>query len=306
MKRIFTSIIIFSLCSSIISYSHILIITHSYNRPDFIEVQYQTFRKFLMDEYEFVVFNDAPEDTMAQAIETTCKNLNIQCIRIPQTIHTQPYLPNPSHDNTNNPSKRAAHVVQYSLDVLGFDHTDLVVIIDSDMFLIDTLSFREYMADYSLAGIPQYRDNGQFIVDYLWNGLVIFDMPTLPDKKEINFNCGYVEGVRTDTGGETHYYLKNHPHLPIKHIDCNYVTDYSCNRCAIKKRPCTHNSPMLKNLLLSPAAIWLIQKGPDRSEFYGNRKFFHYRSGTNWNNRSRRYHNKKTKIFETFIKKLLS
>ena len=36
----------------------ILIITHNYNRPDFIEIQSATFKKFLQDDYEYVVFND--------------------------------------------------------------------------------------------------------------------------------------------------------------------------------------------------------------------------------------------------------
>ena len=51
----------------------ILIITHAYNRPEFIEIQHLTFQKFLADEYEFVVFNDAPTDAMANQISKACQ-----------------------------------------------------------------------------------------------------------------------------------------------------------------------------------------------------------------------------------------
>ena len=73
--------------------SKVLIITHSYNRPDFIELQQKTFAKFLKDEYEFVVFNDAESNPdMFKKIEDTCKRCGIRCIKIPQAIHDKPYL----------------------------------------------------------------------------------------------------------------------------------------------------------------------------------------------------------------------
>jgi len=37
----------------------VLVLTCAFNRPDFIELQYKTFKAFLNDDYEFVVFNDA-------------------------------------------------------------------------------------------------------------------------------------------------------------------------------------------------------------------------------------------------------
>ena len=52
--------------------SKILIITSAYNRPEFVEVQARTFTKFLRDEYEFVVFNDANSSAVYSQIEQMC------------------------------------------------------------------------------------------------------------------------------------------------------------------------------------------------------------------------------------------
>lgn len=304
--KIFAPIIVNVFLWSVISYSQVLVVTHAYNRPDFIEIQHRTFKKFLKDDYEFIVFNDAPQEPIARLIESTCKKLNIECIRIPQSIHSKPYLPKRPDEDSNHPCKRCAHVIQYSLDTLGFNHNDLFAIIDSDMFLTEPFSIREYMHNYVLAGVPQNRSNGSLAVDYIWNGLVFFDMPALPDKKTINFNCGYVEGAPTDVGGHTYYYLKAHPSLAFKDIDVLHLEDLFCDSCKKNNIPCSHNNDMLNKNISNPAMIWLAQQGLDSSEFLLNKIFLHYRSGTNWNYKSESYHKHKTAILQKFIAKILA
>ena len=46
---------------------------HNYNRPDFINIQQATFKKFLKDDYEYVVFNDATDQNLAQQYSDPCK-----------------------------------------------------------------------------------------------------------------------------------------------------------------------------------------------------------------------------------------
>lgn len=75
------SLLIIMQCAPL--YTKVLIFTYSYNRPDFIEIQYRTFQNFLEDDYKFVVFNDASNVELETKINLTCKNLNIECIRIP-------------------------------------------------------------------------------------------------------------------------------------------------------------------------------------------------------------------------------
>ena len=58
----------------------VLIMTLSYNKPEFIRWQHATFKKFLKDDYEFVVFNDAPNKKLSKKIEAACRKLKIECI----------------------------------------------------------------------------------------------------------------------------------------------------------------------------------------------------------------------------------
>nr|MBA3815280.1 hypothetical protein [Parachlamydiaceae bacterium] len=224
IKSFFNSILFFLFVINISALeAKVLIITHSYNRPDFIEIQDKTFKKFLSDDYEFVVFNDAPKDEMCQQIQEMCTNLDIRCIRIPQSIHTAPYLTRERNDDLQNPGIRCANVVQYSLDVLGFDHDGIVMIIDADMFLIQPFNITEYLKDFQLAGVPQKRQH----VNYIWNGLVFFNMNTLEDKTSIDFNCLKVEGVGVDVGGGLFHYFASHPLLRFNSIGNEYINEWT-------------------------------------------------------------------------------
>ena len=103
-------------------FSKVLIFTYAYNRPEFIKYQYLTFKKFMLDEYEFVVFNDARDNEMRKKIEHECKNFGLECVRIPQEIHSKPYLKRWPGETYDNACVRCANVIQYSLNELGFDH----------------------------------------------------------------------------------------------------------------------------------------------------------------------------------------
>ena len=61
-------ILLFLLLSSQIT-AKVLLITHVYNRKDFIELHAKTLKAFLQDEYEYVVFNDTPQESIKLQIE---------------------------------------------------------------------------------------------------------------------------------------------------------------------------------------------------------------------------------------------
>lgn len=88
-KVVLYLIICFFVVCQVIAKQKILIITHNFNRPDFIEIQHATFKKFLQDDYEYVVFNDATDSTLVQQINNICNKLQIEWIRVPlcQDIH---------------------------------------------------------------------------------------------------------------------------------------------------------------------------------------------------------------------------
>lgn len=91
-------------CYSLVSHyatGKVLIMTYVHSRPDFIETHAQTFKAFLQDEYEYVVFNDAPNDDMCRQMEHTCRKLGVRCIRVPQHLHNGRQTPNYRHCDEN-------------------------------------------------------------------------------------------------------------------------------------------------------------------------------------------------------------
>ena len=94
----------------------------TFSKLEAIEIQNKTFKKFLKDEYEFVVFNDARQKDLQSAIKKTCSKLGIRCVNIPQSIHNQPYLYRLPKEKLNAPAVRNANVVQYALNNLGFSY----------------------------------------------------------------------------------------------------------------------------------------------------------------------------------------
>jgi hypothetical protein len=294
------------LISSLFSEEKVLVYTYSYNRPDFIEMQAKTFKKFLKDDYEFIVFNDAPDFLMQEQIRETCFNLEIECIDIPQCIHEIPYLQRWPEEHWNHPAIRNCNVVQYSLDNYGFMHNGLIVLLDSDVFLVKEFSFKKFLEASPIAGLSQSKSSNGTSVEYLWIGFAIFDFGRIPHKDTLNFNCGYVENIPVDAGGHTYYYLRDHPTIPVKFFSSLTSSYAQCSLCQVAHRwDCTHNTEQLKADLFDEDQIAFIQSGVYNCDFLMHNTFLHYRGGTNWDGQTPEYHQRKTELFNRYINTIL-
>lgn len=285
-------------------YAQVLVITHAFNRPDFIPYQYYTFKKFLHDDYKFVVFNDARDTHHKKNIDEVCRILDIECIRIPQTVHDKPYLKRWPGEDYNHSVVRCANVVQYSLDVLGFDHDGMVMIIDSDMFLIKPFSVQSFMLEnkIDIAGVHQTRSG----IRYLWNGIVLMNMNTLPNKRSLDWNCGKVEGVSVDVGGQTYYYLNNNPTVKVHYFHQIHSDGLICDTCRERHNAkCTHNDDILAKFNITDAkTLNFLKAGPVNVEFFHNESFLHYR-GAGWDLKTPHYHQVKTRLVNDYLQDLL-
>lgn len=164
-----------------------------FNRPDFIRIQYDSFCKFIKNEFEFLVLNNSCDEN----IRNTCENLGISCIDLNNTgIH-----PSESH------SLALIELKKYITNDGNFH-----VILDHDMFIVDDIDFFEYMENYSLMFIDQKRGH----LTYMWPGLVIINSSVCPRLETLNFSLGIFDGVRCDSGGESYKYLLENPTLKIK------------------------------------------------------------------------------------------
>jgi glycosyltransferase involved in cell wall biosynthesis len=285
----------------------VIIVTHNYNRPDFIALQQKCFKKFLRDEFEFVVFNDGPTEKLAKQIEYQCQILGIACYKVPQEIHQQPYLYRDPWEDWNSPSIRTANAIQYSFDTFAFNCDDIVAVIDSDMFLIQPFSITDYLQNYDLSAVGQWRGS-MGNIQYLWNGIMFFNMHTLPNKQALNFNCGTINGNHTDTGGYTYYYLKENPGAKILYMrDQLDLTDgdYIANSYELEGREYLSEHEVVHALSGNEDLLDLIRKKPDDIQFFLNYAFLHYRRGGNYHGKPNNYHRKKTAILNEFFNTIL-
>ena len=276
-------------------FANVLVMTHSYNKPEFIKWQCETLKKLLQDEYEFVVFNDSPNEELSNKTEAICQDLNISCVRVPQMIHTLPYLPR--NAGVSGPSAECADTIQYMLDTMGFQHPGFVVLLDSDMFLIRKLHIETMMKDYHIAASPQSRSGSKGIITYFLPNLLIFNMKTLPDKETLNFNLGMLDGVATDCGGFTHFYIASHPNLKWQEINC-FLGEYSDEHSSLEFN-------ILKELKSHKKLFHLMSHKKFDYEFYLDLSFLHFRAGSNWYKMEKHRLNEKTLLIIEAIEELI-
>ena len=303
-------------------HAKVLIITYNYNNPEFITMQHQTFKKFIEDEYEFIVFSDAPTESGHKQIDAMCTQCGIKCIRIPQQIHENPYylplnMPQIYHNHTVPSNVRHVHSVQYSLNTLGFDHDDIVVLIDTDMFLIRPLNITAYMKDCDIAAFMKGSNNEQgATIMYCCPALTLLNMKTLPDRRSLNFNCGWVNGCSADSGGFTHYYLKGHPNLRLKYIDSLYSGQLFCSdRFYHNQNQHNVHVPAEKKIAywvskgFNEKEIKFLLKNPDTIQFFMEGPhcwFLHYRGGTNYEKLPSHYHDQKKIFINEYLQDIMA
>lgn len=202
------------------------ILTFHYNVPELIQIQHETLKKFLQEDYELIVFNDARDLQHKKAIKETCAKLGIRCVRFKSKWHdTDPFNvkvnewakdPNLySHIgeiNSQHPSVRHCHVIQYALDQFGYDHDDLVALLDGDCFLNRPVSFKNLLGNHDIIGIR--KEEGGY--EYLWVVFTLFDPRIVPHKEDLKFNLDIINNQIHDTGSHTYHYLNNHPEVFCK------------------------------------------------------------------------------------------
>lgn len=260
------------------------VITSVVNNPDFIEIQYHTLKKYLIGDFEFIVFNDAKnfkdytnyfDSTIKQQIIDMCNKLNIKCINIP----------NDHHQTLRDVSVRASQSLNYMLEYQK-NNLDKYLVLDSDMFLIDYYDVTDF-EKYSTMVVLQTKENEKF--KYFWNGIYYFDMLRMNNLNVLNWNCCRY----CDTGGMTMEWLKtqlNINEIPtIDHINKS-LEDITINNIHFIKRieselwdlndlpdNLKDNNKLVDFLITDVRNV----NGKFFCEIYDN-KFLHYRSGANW------------------------
>lgn len=155
------------------------IVTLAYNRPDFIELQLNSLKKWTKD-FTYTVYDNAPDDS----IKDECARLGITCI--------------PIKVFSEDPSWAVGISLNKMWDILKGSKGKLWYI-DHDMFLVAPLP----QIEADMAFVPQIR--GEYM--YPWTGLMYFNIDSLENKDQIDWAVDY-SLKDTDVGGRNHYYLE--------------------------------------------------------------------------------------------------
>lgn len=228
----------------------IQIFTSVVNRPDFVETQYKLFNKFLKDEYQFNVVDDSLDDDISSQFKEVCDKYGIVYYRKNQGDRSK-------NESRWAGARHATETIQWTFDeIIKKKHSEeLVLFLDSDMFLLDEFSITEHMKDTVISGLPQTRGH----VYYMWNGIMFFDMKKVFEiDPDLNFSDGMVDGELTDIGGHFYYYFKKN-NVIMKETDVSYPTHF--NDIEIQTEEITQGFNF---------------------ELHLGGKFLHYRAGTNW------------------------
>lgn len=216
------------------------ILTFQYNRPDFVEYQYLGLSKFLKDDFELYVVNDAPNNALREAIQTVCNSYPIIHVDYSPDWHIENILNKEIQDKITTPrsnrwfnyplingkvelsdvanqcSVRHAHLINYVMDKFGYGHDDIVVILDGDVFPLKPFSFREILAGHSFTGVDREVQNGSTKVNFPWVACMILDPVKLPNFREMKFGFCLYDGILVDTGSQVLEYFEKFPQIPMR------------------------------------------------------------------------------------------
>lgn len=252
------------------------IYTWSDKRPDFIEKQLDTIKAFVKDaDWEFIVFNNTPiiAPLRRKAIKAECKRLGLKCL----DVRFRSFI--------SGSAQICAWGIRWAFQrFFRWDKNSIHVIFDSDMFFVNDFNFNEYLGENAIAAIHQQRDH----VEYLWNGFVIFDSEKLPDHNHFDYDCGEVEGVRTDVGGYLYYWMKRNSDVKIKWVKHTGFVNKLSDRINILPES-------VREKYQDDFCLQFIEGA-----------VLHYRAGSNWDKKPPEFVKAKSEYLEEILQLVMS
>ena len=243
----------------------IKIFTFSFNRPDILQYQIDSLKKYIEDDFEFHVVYDTRDNEYLEEFSEICKK---------NKVYFHHHISEPG----NTPSFYNSDAIQWTYDKFAKsgDEDFIGMILDHDIFLIENLNVSQFMEGYDLSGLPQTRGN----VEYIWAGLILFRKSSL-ENIDFNFYPQTVDGQLLDSCGGTYELLRNKK-IKFKPTDVVYPDDYQ----GINLRDPSNSN------------------GGYEMELHADQKFLHFRNACNWHNGMKVVDNHKTSILHSILKDL--
>ena len=238
------------------------IITLAKNRPDFIKIQYESIKKHIKGDFEFVVYDDSKDGL----IKNQCDKVGVQCVKI-QNDGGVPY----------DPSMTVQFCLREMWQQLKHD-TGMLVYLDSDMFFTREIDVLSIMNGYDWAYVPQFRGS----VEYPWTGLMFMNMDTLPNKDSICWDIATVDGQKLDVGGANAHYIRDNK-IKVLQLDMwsvlgvNYYSYNGVDTIDVREQ----HLKLEKLVEHFPKPAW-VDVFAVKGKPFGEAFVFHYKSGSNY------------------------
>ncbi len=252
----------------------IKIYTYFHKRPDFADMQIKSLRKYLKEDFELTVFNNAGFDCDKKnydEINRRCKELQVPVINIDKDedminfyLKYETVLGNRIFNEDGsylNPNVAVAYSLCYMWEKFMCKEKGKVAFLQHDIFLKEPISFTDYMKDSGLCYLPQsrMRTDGT-LINYMWNTFFLADLSKLPEPETMNWWCGSVDGICVDVGGQTYKYLDDYPEIKTSIIPHKEIGEFGSQKIEL-----------------------------------GDKLIIHYYRGSNWDHQSEDWHRRKTK-----------
>lgn len=276
----------------------ILVFTIVFNRPEFIELQKKSFEAFLLDEYDYVVYNNASDPRIAEEIEETCRKEGVRHVRIPDK------------DRKNfDPCTSHATALNYAIGDLVKGTPGKTLLLENDDFLIQPISIESEMEGIDFGYKPfcwMWDPEGKWVghptIYYPHANMAFFDFATIQHSELINWYGTTIDGHKSDTGGRMYAFLHSEPLMRTKQIDEIASWDY---------RPGSgfFEGHMKKGVLPAayiPLLEELIAQLPSAVQFINHFTVLHYWVGSNWDNRDQAFHDQKFIAINTFLDRVIA
>lgn len=174
-----------------------------------IDIAHRQFKKFMKEEFEYILFNDAFDPKMEKNIDVIAKFNNIKCVRVPQSIH-----------KANNPSECYASTLNWAVREYAIQNKcNIIVLMHTDVFPVCDVSISNILGDSVIASTAEFRILGEKGISYFYPAFTIIDMNKLSNPLELDF--GLDTGL--DAGGKTRHFIEKYPN-DVKFIPNHQIT----------------------------------------------------------------------------------
>lgn len=264
----------------------IKIISIEHESAELIELQYRSFKKNMLEDFEFILIDNA-QITGNTRVSSDFSKLAERCQLTHIPVEFDESLVEEfdtcedsvirkfkvfSGSNYSTGAIANSYALQWTQKNLIAKSSDPICLIHSDIFMIRPDNLSQYLTESDVIYYPQ----GPAEVNYIWPFFVLLSS-TAPNRDSIKWWCGSVNNTPVDCGGMSYYFLNSSESLRKNHLHSSYIQD----------DPNLHFHP-------SDYEIFSIDSTSPKS-------MIHYRSASNWNNRSSDYHSAKKHWIQNLV-----